>query len=207
MVGRAICRAVVLGSGLLVAVVVAGCGGPAGATGGTSGTPVPTSGGASTTATGASPTTRPAGTPRCTAATLNLTLREDGAAAGSLYRDVVFTNSGSTACVIAGYPAVSFLTGQGGQSVGAPAKTTGAAGAELTLAPGQSGYATVQQANSGNYDPGTCQPKAVGGFLVAAPGDSATTYLPISAGTTACANTQLPTPQLFVRAVSSAPAG
>jgi hypothetical protein len=164
------------------------------------GTGLPAPGPASTT------WTAPAVPPDCAAASLELGLRWDGAAAGSTYQDLVFTNAGGMPCLIVGFPGVSYVTGDSGQRVGAPAVRSGVAGAALVLAPRQSAYATVQQANTGNYDPTTCQPTAVRGLRVYPPDNRAAMFVPFSRSTTACANVNLPSPQLLVQTVKSQPA-
>lgn len=159
------------------------------------------------------PPARPPTTPRpaapvrtaeCATGNLRLGLHWDGVAAGSTYQDLVFTNVGSASCWIVGFPGVSFVTGDNGQQVGAPAVRSGPLGGRVTLAPGGSAYATVQQGKSDNYDPAICQPTEVRGFRVHPPDNSKALYVPYA--TTACAATELPSVQLLVHTVTARPA-
>ena len=197
-----------LACGLLAVAVTAGCGSRTVASTPTSSPGVTLSAPANpatTTVTPAPPTTSPPGVPECTAANLRLALRFDGVAAGSSYQDLVFTTSGGTGCVIVGFPGVSYVTGDDGRQVGAAAVRVGPAGAPVVLAPDGSAYATVQQANSGNYDPATCQPIPALGLRVYPPDDRAAMYVPFTSTTTACANLELPVAQLRVQAVQARP--
>jgi hypothetical protein len=215
MLTRGIVRLATVAAGALLAVAVtAGCGGRStiaagpGTTSETTTTTSATNSPATTSPTSVAlspPTTRPPDTQECVAATLKLSLRFDGVAAGSTYQDLAFTNSGTASCLIVGFPGVSYVTGDDGRQVGAAAARVGPKGAAIVLAPGQSAYSTVQQANSGNYDPATCRPTPVRGLRVYAPDDRAAKYVAFSSATTACASTTLPVAQLRVQTVMPHP--
>jgi len=84
---------------------------------------------------------------------------QGGAAAGSTYYPIDFTNISSAACTMFGYPGVSFVTGQGGSRLGRPATRNRAVAAALVrLAPGGVAHATIQVADAGNYTRSECKP-------------------------------------------------
>jgi hypothetical protein len=84
---------------------------------------------------------------------------QGGAAAGSSYYPIDFTNISGAACTMFGYPGVSFVTGQGGSRLGRPATRIAAvAPATVTLAPGGVAHATIQVADAGNYTRSECKP-------------------------------------------------
>lgn len=96
-----------------------------------------------------------------------------------------FTNSGSEACKITGYPSVSFID-DSGQTIGAaavPATDLGGTGA--TLQPGQSTSATLRSTQPELFGP-TCQKTNASGLRIAATegGESLDVPFPSSA----CAN-------------------
>src|SRR5450631_143505 len=62
-----------------------------------------------------------ASAPTCRTAQLSLRLGKGGAAAGTAYQPIVFTNHGSSTCALRGYPGVAFVASTGGQ-VGSAAK-------------------------------------------------------------------------------------
>ncbi|AUI51114.1 DUF4232 domain-containing protein [Arthrobacter crystallopoietes] len=111
---------------------------------------------------------------------------EPGAgAAGSVYRSLVVTNVDSEDCTVRGYPGVSYVDAAGNQ-VGAPADRDPAAEAvTVTLAPGESAVAKLQQTNAGNYGP-ECNQADVAGVRVYPPNDTA--WLTAPQETIGCAN-------------------
>jgi Protein of unknown function (DUF4232) len=84
---------------------------------------------------------------------------QGGAAAGSTYVPIDFTNTTGSTCTMFGYPGVSFVTGAPGSQLGRPAKRNPADQATtVMLAPGAVAHATLQVAEAGNYDPSACKP-------------------------------------------------
>lgn len=84
---------------------------------------------------------------------------QGGAAAGSAYYPIDFTNVSGKACTMFGYPGVSFVTGKGGSRLGKPATRNHAvAPVPVRLAPGGVAHATIQVTNAGNYTPSECKP-------------------------------------------------
>ncbi|MFD1214594.1 DUF4232 domain-containing protein, partial [Arthrobacter sp. GCM10027362] len=123
----------------------------------------------------------------CKAAQLKASIatQPGGGAAGSVYRNLVLENTGTTACTLRGYPGVSYVDANGKQ-VGAPAqRNPDAAVTAVTVAPGGSAVAEVRQTNAQNYGE-ECRPTNVAGVRVYPPNDTASLVAPQS--TVGCAN-------------------
>lgn len=155
------------------------------------------SGTASSPAAGFTP---PTGTPGCTTAQLKGTLGPAGAAAGSTYYAVDFTNMSGSACVLYGYPGISFVTGSG-QQVGAAATEDPVFPRRLvTLAQGTTAHAELQVTVAQNYPASDCSPVSVHRLKVYPPGQTSALYIPVTA--TACAK-----PAVHILAVQSVQPG
>jgi hypothetical protein len=86
-------------------------------------------------------------------------LAQGGAAAGSTYVPIDFTNTSGSACTMDGYPGVSFVRSPSGSQLGNPAsRNPAAAPAMVTLAPGGIAHAILQVAEAGNYSQSACTP-------------------------------------------------
>ena len=82
-----------------------------------------------------------------------------GAAAGSDYVGIDFTNISAHTCVMFGYPGVSWVTGMRGSQIGDAAdRTPGYSSVTATLAPNGAAHAWLQIANAGNFPASTCKP-------------------------------------------------
>lgn len=82
-----------------------------------------------------------------------------GAAAGSTYVPIDFTNTSAHSCVMFGYPGVSWVTGMHGSQIGdAAARTTTYPPVTVTLPPSGAAHAWLQIANAGNFPSSTCHP-------------------------------------------------
>lgn len=134
----------------------------------------------------------------CKAADLKLSLKGGDAGAGHVYVNVVFTNKGSRTCTIQGFPGVSYVTGDSGRQVGEAAKRIGSKGPVITLSPGKSAYAPVDEVNVHNYDPAACKPTSTRGLRIYAPHDTAAMFVEQSG--TGCTGT-VPGHQLSVKTV------
>jgi hypothetical protein len=168
--------------------------------------PAPRTGapGASTAAPAASagaPGT-PARTGECRSADLKVTVGGSDGAAGHIFQQLVFTNAGSTTCVIVGFPGVSYVTGDNGAQVGAPAVRDGAIGPQVTLRPGQVASATVAETNIGVFDPAVCKPTPTRGFRVYPPDETHSVF--VATNGMGCAGNP-PDPQLRVRTIVPGP--
>jgi hypothetical protein len=144
----------------------------------------------------------PAVSGECKAAELSLSLGQGDAAAGTLYRPLRFTNTGTRTCVIQGFPGVSYVAGDDGHQVGPAAFREGTKGSAVSLPPGASANAPVGFVQVRNYDPGVCRPTAVRGLRVYPPHDTAAMFVPMDG--TGCAG-KPPGNQLVVKTVQSGP--
>jgi hypothetical protein len=134
----------------------------------------------------------------CTVRDLDVSLGAEEGTAGTMYRALVFTNTGDRTCVIQGFPGVSFVTGDDGHQVGEAAARVGDKGPPVTLKPGGKANSAVGFVNIGNFDPVVCQPTAVRGLRVYPPHGRSSEFVPFE--TTGCAG-DLPGSQLTVRSV------
>jgi hypothetical protein len=119
----------------------------------------------------------------CATADLKVTLdvRSAGAAAGSSYVPLEFTNASRHACTVAGNPAVRFVTGIAGPQIGAAAIAEHDVNhATLMLAPGRMAHAWLQIVDVVNYPAGKCRPVQAGGLRVAVTAAQPATFLPHS---------------------------
>lgn len=160
------------------------------------------------TATGASaPNSAPAPAPQATVTDTAITgcgssqlrLSFGGGDAGMSQEETVlrFTNVGRTSCTITGFPGVSYVAGDNGTQVGAPAVRSGPMGAKITLAPGQVASTVIHSVQAGVFDPGVCRPTPVRGYRVYPPNNTAAMFIALPSGVRGCAGTS-PDPQLNV---------
>lgn len=220
-------RVLLAGTGVLAAVALAGCSGSLTASGQVSNGQTPTT---ANTQTGATYTSTPAGpgaagspssagmpnsgsgnavtathtpsTPECKASTLALSFGGSDAGMNQQEQVLRFTNTGKRSCVIVGFPGVSYVTGDNGQQVGAPAVRTGKIGAQVTLTPGATASAVIHSVNVGVFDANACRPTPVRGYRIYAPDDRAAMFIALPAGVQGCAGTT-PDPQLSVVTINA----
>jgi hypothetical protein len=138
------------------------------------------------------------GLPRCTTGELSVSLGEGGAAAGSVYRSLIFTNTGSHTCELRGFPGVSYVAGDDGHQVGPAAAMSGERGGQVPIPPGGTARAQLQLVNVQNFEQGACRPVPVRGLRVYPPGDTASLFVPVDA--TGCSTTP-PGNQLSVQTI------
>ena len=112
----------------------------------------------------------------CPASQLDVSLSSGGAAAGSTYLRLVFTNTGSAGCALAGFPGVSLVKHAGGAPIGAPADRTGPS-RTVTLAPGASARSTLQVVDAQNYPTDRCGQTPANGLQVYAPNQTESVFL------------------------------
>lgn len=122
----------------------------------------------------------PAADGLCKAASLKISLGAAEGAAGTVHRDLVFTNAGSVPCTIQGFPGVSYVTGADNHQVGPAAVRVGSKGGAIRLAPGASAAAPVSLVQAGNFDPAVCKPTDVRGLRVYPPQETAAVVVPMS---------------------------
>jgi hypothetical protein len=145
-----------------------------------------------TSATSAAPSASsgPAGT-RCAIGSLKITYANDqgGGGAGSVQGALSFRNTGSTACTLAGFPGVSFVSGAKGTQVGQAATRTDGAVKTRTLAPGKSVKAALRRTQPGNYGE-DCGQTRVDGFRVYPPDATESAF--VAFRTTGCRSADVP---------------
>jgi len=180
--------ALALAGSIAAACLLAACGSASPSAGPTRTVTVTVPGSTSQATTPAqSPT--PAGSPGCATSVLKLSLGTSGAAAGSSYYPIDFTNTSGAACTLYGYPGVSFISASGSQ-IGAAAIEDPVYPRQLvTLAPGATAHADLQVTDALNYPAATCSPVSVNQLKVFPPGQ--TSPLNLGLTTTACASTSV----------------
>jgi Protein of unknown function (DUF4232) len=187
-------------AGLLVAgaILVSGCSTGSPSAGSTPNTPAVTPGSSSPAATAvAGSSSPPATTPStslstgpgpCPASDLKVTLGKGGAAAGTAYYPILFTNISPVAsCTLYGFPGVSFTGETYSVQVG-PAATRNHSSPEavVTLAPGAVASALIAVVDAQNYPPGPCGLTTASGVLVYPPNLTTAVGLPFNGYT--CVN-------------------
>jgi hypothetical protein len=120
-----------------------------------------------------------AATPGCAAQALDVWLNtQGGAAAGTTYYKLEFTNLSARACTLHGYPGVSAIAANGRQ-LGSPAGRNPAHPSRtVTLAPGASAFAVLQISDAHNFQPAACRRVTAAGLRVYAPGTTGAKTVP-----------------------------
>jgi hypothetical protein len=124
----------------------------------------------------------------CATTDLKVTLvtSSGGAAAGSTFYPLNFTNVSTSSCVLDGYPGASFVASPSGNPIGSPAdRNPGVTPAPVTLAPGATAHATLQVVDAQNYSAATCDPVTAHWLRIYPPGQ--TTAVEVSFTTLVCA--------------------
>jgi hypothetical protein len=162
--------------------------------------PPATPGQPGTTGTSPAPagSSAPAGPGPCATSALSVKAIPSGAAAGSIFVAIQFTNNSGSACTLFGYPGISFVpTRTGGHQIGAAAARSGQHKAQLvTLQPGQTGSATLQIAQAANFPASRCHQVTARGLRVYPPNQTAAVVVPYTSQ--ACAK---PAPVLIAGVV------
>ena len=132
----------------------------------------------------------PSGPGLCKAAGLTAGIDSTGGgAAGSVYMKLILTNSGTEPCLLKGFAGVSLTADANGAPIGAAAARDGSTpAADVLLAPGQAGAATLRYTQAANY-PG-CSRTAAAGFRVYPPEDTASLF--IAQPRDACSDAETP---------------
>ena len=117
-------------------------------------------------------------TPKCATSGLAVWLGvgAGGAAAGSTYYPLEFTNVSSSSCHLFGYPGVSASSGH---QVGKAASRNPSSSAQtVVLAPGATAHALLQVTDVSNFPPASCKPVTAGGLQVYPPGQFSAAFIP-----------------------------
>jgi hypothetical protein len=138
-------------------------------------------------ATSGTPSASGGGSGWCQRSALKVTLGKGGAAAGTAYYPILFTNVSSATCTLYGFPGVSF-TGETYQVQVGPAATRNHSSPEaaVTLAPGSVASALIAVADAQNYPPASCGLTTASGILVYPPNLTSSVGLPFNGFT--CVN-------------------
>jgi hypothetical protein len=163
---RAVTAAAATCGGVAMVALVAACASAGNQAGATSSV---TPGGPASSVSPSStpPTSSPAPTASAPAktqcATSDLTAKvarqAGGAAAGSNYVAIDFTNVSAHRCVMFGFPGVSWVTAMRGSQIGeAAARITAYPSVSVTLAPNGAAHAYLQIADAGNFPAASCKP-------------------------------------------------
>jgi Protein of unknown function (DUF4232) len=159
---------------------------PSGSAGGAAGvsataSPSGSAGGAAGVSATASPSASGPATTTCASSGLRVRLDTTaaGAAAGSYYVPLDFTNTSGQACQLTGYPAVAFTSGMTGQQIGAEAAVDKSVRVTTVLLPsGGTAHAWLQVLSAANYPASKCHPVTAAGLRVVAPGSESAAYVP-----------------------------
>jgi hypothetical protein len=104
-----------------------------------------------------------------------------GAAAGSTYYPLNFTNTSKSPCYLYGYPGVSFVSSPSGSQIGQPASRNPAvAPSTVILAPGGTAHVTLQVVDAMNYSKSACDPVTAHWLKVFPPGQLTALYVKFS---------------------------
>ena len=134
----------------------------------------------------------------CEVGELKLSLSYQGSGAGSEHQALVFTNTGDRACVVQGFPGVSYVAGSDGHQVGKAAFRSGSKGPAIPLRPGQQATAALELTNVENYDAATCQPTAAKGLQIYPPQSYDSLFVPMN-DATGCASEKISGEQLTIQ--------
>jgi Protein of unknown function (DUF4232) len=110
--------------------------------------------------------------PSCATAQLAVKfVNKPNGAAGTIFYPIRFTNKGTHACTLRGYPGVSAVTSAGAQ-IGNPAGRSGNPVKTVTLAPKKSASTMVGFAHTANFPAAKCKPVTARGLRVIPPNQS-----------------------------------
>jgi hypothetical protein len=126
------------------------------------------------------------------------------AAAGSIYLQILFTNTTGSACTLFGYPGVSLVTGQAGSQVGSAATRDPSQPARsIMLTADGVAHARLRVVQAPNYPETSCKPTTASTLKIFPPGQTAPLYLAFPTQT--CASTSPNDQVLFIQVIGSGP--
>ena len=132
----------------------------------------------SNSGSGSAPTT-------CQPSQLSGSIGSSQGAAGSVYLEIVFKNTGSRPCTLDGYPGVSLAAGSPLHQVGQPAaRSAQVSPLKVTLLPNGHANAVLQVGDFDNWPASTCGPVSTTYLLVYPPNDTSQVKIPYT--TTGC---------------------
>jgi uncharacterized protein DUF4232 len=114
----------------------------------------------------------------CANAAIQASLATGGAAAGTAYYTLRFTNITGAPCSLTGYPGASFLSGVPGHQIGSAAERNPLYPAvTVVLGPQQVAHAVLGIAAAANYPASRCHPATAHALRVFPPGLTAPIYV------------------------------
>ena len=120
----------------------------------------------------------PAGPPGCATRDLKATVGIAQGAAGSVYQVIDFTNIGTAACSLYGYPGIALAGGSPVTQIGAAASRSPQAGPALvTLQPGAVANTLLRITQAQNYPTSKCSPMASTYLQIYPPNQTTPIYL------------------------------
>lgn len=132
------------------------------------------------------PATAPAGAPACPTRYLSAKIGPSGAAAGSVYTNIDFTNISHVTCTLYGYPGVVLAGGTPVSPIGlSAAENPGTPRQLVTLAPGAVASALLRVVQAGNFPSARCHPTKATYLQIIPPNQRTPIFLRYPA--TACA--------------------
>jgi hypothetical protein len=135
---------------------------------------------------------RTAGTPACSAASVQVSLGSAVGTAGSVYQYIEFKNVSATACTMYGFPGVSLRGGTPPSQIGAAATRAPNDNPSLvTLPPGGWAAAAMRLIDAGAYSDSTCRPKASATLRVYPPNQTVPQDVPYASTGCAASSVQL----------------
>jgi hypothetical protein len=109
---------------------------------------------------------------RCLSSNLTLTLGDGQGTAGTTYQPIVFTNHGSAACELHGYPGVSFVDSSGAL-IGKPASEDAGKVKTIVLAAGAGqANALLREPDPGNFPVSSCHEATTDRLRAYPPGET-----------------------------------
>jgi hypothetical protein len=116
----------------------------------------------------------------CTTAQLDIWYGEPaGAAAGSTYIPLEFSNTGTTACTLDGFPGVSAVNADGAQIGSSATWNHVIEPSAVVLAPGGTAHLILQTVDVANYSPPACDPTPATGLRIYPPNQTGSVVLRI----------------------------
>jgi hypothetical protein len=109
--------------------------------------------------------------PACRAEVLEVRLGRGEGAAGTVFRPIIFTNTGPLSCTLRGFPGVSSVDARG-RRIGAPARRSPGTVRTIVLPPHGSASAAYGLAQALNFPKARCHPVTARALRIFAPNET-----------------------------------
>jgi hypothetical protein len=127
--------------------------------------------------------------PTCRTSQLSLRLGNGGAAAGTAYQSIVFTNHGTSTCALRGYPGVAFVAPATGRQVGSAASRNPQQPVmTILIVSKSSASALLGTSDYRNLPSRKCLSHPVSGLRIYPPENTAGAYVPFQTPSAACSS-------------------